>query len=240
MIPDVSIVLSCYQRAKQLTNTLDSIRMQDFRNIEVIVVEDGDDGQTQHIARRFGAKYFQKKRAELPAFQNPSRVHNIGIKQATAPIVILQGGEVKYKTPHTVYRIADTIDHKPCYASPFVESLDKDGKFEEWYCHPKDGNRAGWIINFCLAVPRQTLLSIGGFEESYTGYGFEDDQLMFSLDRVGLRALWVDDTVSHQWHERKGYNYAADGRGQFNEFRKQVLNEGRPAVANVGREWGRL
>ena len=53
MSPSVSIVLSAYNRAKQLEKTLDSIQMQRYSGpLEVIVVEDGQDGQTEWVARR--------------------------------------------------------------------------------------------------------------------------------------------------------------------------------------------
>ena len=163
---DVSIVLSCYNRPKQLRRTLESIRAQDG-DPEIIVVEDGDDGLTRFAAREFGAKYFQKDRSELPVFQNPSRVHNIGIRQATRKVVILQGGEVMYTTrPNFLTELIAPVLANPLIATtPLIQSMDKEGKFE-WLVTPNwdDSKRAGWIINFCLAVDRSALNTIGGFE----------------------------------------------------------------------------
>ncbi len=242
MIPDVSIILSCYRRGKQLRKTLESIESQDMKP-EIIVVEDGDDGITQTIAREFGAKFFRKKRADLPAFQNPSRVHNIGIRQATGNVVILQGGEVKYETKtKAVSRLVEMAASGPYYVSPLVASRDRDGKFLEWYSHPSDGSRAGWIINFCLAVQRKYLMAIGGFEESYTGYGFEDSQLMFCLEQSKLKAKY-DETIvaTHQWHSRDNYNFTyPEGQQQYDAFVANVIAGAIPPQSNLGKEWGRL
>lgn len=242
MNPTVSIVLSCFNRGRLLRKTLDSIRAQDLES-EIIVVEDGEDGLTQTAARNAGARYYQKDRTDLPEFQNPSRVHNIGIRRATGDIVVLMGGEVMFETKPNGLRdlVAPVIANPEVTTTPLVQSLDRDGKFLEWLSAPKDCPRAGWIINFCLAVRRNALFMIRGFEESYTGYGYEDDQFMFSLRKIGVIPTYVSDVlVSHQWHERKNYQYEnPQGKEQLERFLSEV-QAGRAPHANVNRDWGRL
>lgn len=243
---DVSIVLSCYKRSKQLRKTLESIRAQDPGPREIIIVEDGDDGKTRYLAREFGARYFQKDRSDLPVFQNPSRVHNIGIRQAVGQVVILQGGEVKYNTaPNALFDLVSPVLANPKVATtPIIESTDKDGKFFEWLVTPdwNQSHRAGWIINFCLAVDRGMLLQIGGFEEAYVGYGGEDNQLMYSLRRISVVPQYVPNVYAcHQWHDRSNYQFdTSDSEQRFAAFVHQVEQEGQPPIANLGRNWGRL
>jgi glycosyltransferase involved in cell wall biosynthesis len=239
---DVSIVLSCYKRGKQLAKTLESIRAQAM-SAEIVIVEDGCDGITEKLARQYKAKYFQKRRADLPAFQNPSRVHNIGIRNSTGKVVVLQGGEVMYNTaPDGLSKLVEPVLLNRLVATtPIVQALNAQGEVTEMLCAP-EGPRAGWIINFCLAVHRSALEKIGGFEEGYTGYGFEDDQLMYSLRKIGISAKYMTDVlVSHQYHERAYYKFENEsGRSQLETFIQQVEKEGRPPVANIGREWGKI
>jgi GT2 family glycosyltransferase len=241
MIPDVSIVLSCFNRAKQLEKTLESIRLQSTP-AEVIIVEDGCDGKTQYIAKNFGAKYFRRNRAELPVFQNPARVHNIGIRRATGRVVVLQGGEVMFETKPNGLRdlISPVLKDSNVATTPIVQSLDRHGKFQEMYCAPSGCPRASWIVNFCLAVDRNKLLEVGGFEESYWGYGFEDDQLVYSLRKIGVVPRYVPEVLtSHQWHDRSLYDTNQEyTKAQFTEFVRQVEVEGRLPVANDGLMWG--
>lgn len=239
---DVSIVLSCYKRGKQLRKTLESIVAQDFP-AEIIVVEDGNDGITETIAKSFGARYYRKMRTDLPAFQNPSRVHNIGIQRANGKVVVLQGGEVMFETkPKGLRQLVEPVLANPNLATtPSVQALDRNGKHLEWLTAPKDCPRAGWIINFCLAVSKSRLVKIGGFEESYTGYGHEDDQLMYSLRRIGVKAEYVPVLASHQYHDRENYAFEnEEGKAKLDSFIQDVEYFGRAPVANYGREWGRL
>src|SRR5271170_810310 len=173
---DVSIVLSCFKRGRQLRKTLESICAQKEVSYEIIVVEHGEDGLTESLAKSFGARYYQKDRTDLPKFQNPSAVHNIGIKRAKGKIVLLMGGEVMFNSiPHGLRDlVAPVLKNSRIATTALVRSLDIEGRFEEWYSHPSEGPRAGWVINFCLAVSRDALMTIGGFEESYTQYGYED------------------------------------------------------------------
>lgn len=244
----VSIVLSAYNRAQQLEKTLDSIQMQRYPGpIEVIVVEDGQDGQTEWIARRHQAKYIRKVRPNLPVFQNPSRVHNIGIKAAQNEIVILQGAEVRYTSPTDVANlVAPVIDDPITAATACVQSLNKNGDMEEWYVHPSEGRRAGWIVNFCLALKRERLLRISGFEESFIGYGFEDDYFMHCLRLSGVRFEYARNVVvQHQWHDRSQYDlgiaedYSA-GHRRLLQLKNDIEQGRRKPIANPDKEWGVL
>lgn len=244
----VSIILTAFNRANQLDKTLKSIAMQDYRPLEVIVVEDGDDGRTQHIARQNGARYIQKKRPDLPVFQNPARAHNLGIRAAQNDIVILQGAEVKYLNPTDVSKlVAPILEDPSLITSPCVQNLRQDGTMEEWYVHPTEGRRAGWIVNFCLAMTRERLLQIQGFDEGFEGYGYEDDYLTFCLRKNGGNIIFVPEVVvAHQWHDRSKYVFYPGFTGidspQYaygDGLRNRVEAGLQPAIANLGREWGR-
>lgn len=228
----VSIVLSCYNRGKQLAKTLESIAAQKYSPLEVIVVEDGyDGGLTEGLARTYGARYFSRRnRADYPRFQNPSRIHNIGIRRASNDVVIIQGGEVMYDTLTGIRQMVEPIEaDKNVSTFALVKSLDSGGNFFEWYSHPTEGYRAGWKINFCQAVLRDTLWRIRGFDESFAGYGGEDVDFEKRLEMAGTRLVYSDALCSHQWHQRPGYGSIEFIGGRSEGYR-----------TNIGIEWGRI
>lgn len=61
--PLVSIVIPVYNGADYLGEAIDSALMQTYGNIEVIVVNDGSNDETDAIARSYGDKirYYSKK-----------------------------------------------------------------------------------------------------------------------------------------------------------------------------------
>jgi len=246
MSASVSICLTAYRRPKQLESTLESIVRQNYKPLEIIVVEDGCDGQTEFIAKRFGARYIHKPRPDRPVFQNPARAHNIGIRAAQNDFVILQGAEVRYTALTDIAAIvAPIVDDPLAVVSPCVQSLDENGNFKEWYAHPTESHRAGWIVNFCLGVRRERLLAINGFDESFPGYGFEDDFLMQCLRRNGARIQFAKGaTVQHQWHgDRSDYNMGEGmdaGHPHFKALIASIDRGERPPIANIDKNWGQL
>ncbi len=62
--PKVSIVIPVYNGSDFLREAIDSALAQTYRNIEIVVVNDGsqDDGKTEHVALSYGNKirYFSK------------------------------------------------------------------------------------------------------------------------------------------------------------------------------------
>lgn len=243
----VSVVLSCFRRAQLLYNTLQSIREQGYSPLQLIVVEDGyDGGGTSAVATRFEAEYYcRRNRPDGPGFQNPARIHNIGIRKAKNDIVILQGGEVRWTQKDGIRQLIQPIEERCGHTVstfPLCRSLDPQGHFLEWYMHPREGERSGWQINFCQAASRKALLNIGGFDEDFTGYGHEDDDFEFRLRRSGVEFQWAPNvTVEHQWHTREKYDCSNEaGKNLANDKRRRIEMGEKSFTANEGREWGKL
>lgn len=77
--PKVSIIIPVYNGANYLAEAIDSALAQTYKNIEIIVVNDGsnDDGATEKIARSYGERirYFSKENGGV------SSALNYGINQ---------------------------------------------------------------------------------------------------------------------------------------------------------------
>ena len=79
--PKVSIIIPVYNGSNFLKEAIDSALAQTYKNIEVIVVNDGstDDGETRAVAEKFGdrIRYFEKENGGV------SSALNFGIKKMT-------------------------------------------------------------------------------------------------------------------------------------------------------------
>ncbi|GGB40876.1 glycosyl transferase family A [Sphingomonas metalli] len=59
--------------------------------------------------------------------------------------------------------------------------------------------RCFWSLNF--AMRRATFLSVGGFDERYSGYGGEDTDFGKTLDMAGVPIAWIKGGLAyHQYH----------------------------------------
>jgi len=94
-----TIVIATRNRAPQLRLALESIRLKNYRDVEIVVVDDASTEETAEVLREYG-KLVRAHRIERPDGyrRNPSAVFNVGHLLAKTDIVIEQGGEVCHLT----------------------------------------------------------------------------------------------------------------------------------------------
>lgn len=69
-----------------------------------------------------------------------------------------------------------------------------------------------------LAVPRRALLAVGGFDEVFQGWGFEDSDLVVRLINYGLRrkSCKFATFVWHLWHKEASRDNAQNNLARLN------------------------
>src|SRR6266852_4778631 len=131
MWPSVSIAFPCWRRGVLLEKTLASIRRQKYPgDLELIVVEEEDDGYTKTVAQAFGAKYIHNPRLEpYPVFQSIAELWNLGLHACTGEIAVLQTAEVLHESP----KVIEDLVHRAWWsgqrilATPLIKDLGQDG-----------------------------------------------------------------------------------------------------------------
>ncbi len=111
-----------------------------------------------------------------------------------------------------------------------VTALTEDGQPDTVYCGVENPRP----YFFCGAIHRDVLLALGGFDEDYVGYGYEDDDMANRLTRSAVMFRFTDARVLHQWHEPAGTGISDMSAGREMFERKRL----EPVIRNVGREWG--
>ena len=77
--PLVSVIIPCYNHGAYLQEAFESVWMQDYPAIEVIVVDDGSTDSTREVAERAeGVKYIYQKNQGLSAARNTGISHSEG------------------------------------------------------------------------------------------------------------------------------------------------------------------
>jgi glycosyltransferase involved in cell wall biosynthesis len=249
MKPTISIVMTAYKRHLLLQNTLRSIKDQTRQPMEIIVVEDGFDyGLTQKVCMdarnddKLPVKYFRRVNRPALEYSNPAIPKNIGIKRATGDILIIQCAEVSYTSPNDIANMVRPIEEcRGVSTLATVSARDAEGGFQEWYAGP--GRAEKWFLDFCQAVRREAVMDIGGFDELYEGYGFDDDDFALRLQASGIQYRWaLDVECHHQWHPvyNKNESLSIRGRMRYDKMKEEVDAGKRSPIANVGRQWGRI
>jgi len=83
--PLVSVIIPTYNRAALLCEAVDSVLQQTYRNIEVIVVDDGSTDDTTAVMEKYGDRVRYSRRPN--AGVNAAR--NLGFKQSKGEFIAL-------------------------------------------------------------------------------------------------------------------------------------------------------
>jgi GT2 family glycosyltransferase len=237
-----SIVITTYNRNPQLFQTLVSIRRQGFDG-EVIVVDNGDlsigHPSAQLVCEAHGVRHIALHRPPSAVFRNPSYPMNVGIRAATGEVVILQNAECLHVDPRAIAKLSSIV-LVPASSSPRavfarVVALNPDGSETMVYCGPENPRP----YFFCGAMRREWFLQLRGFDEDYTGAGYEDDDFAVRLQRAGCQFLFTDVAVSHQWHPQAGELSDAPAMQTLYRGKTAAMLRGELGVTrNIGRNWG--
>lgn len=189
--PMVSIVIPVYNGSNYLKNAIDCALAQDYKNLEVIVVNDGscDDGETERVALSFGdrIRYFSKENGGV------SSALNYGIRMMCGAYFSWLSHDDAYSTRKisdavALLRSNDMIGKK-CVAFTggcFIGKQDEEIKaFEDYFPRNTicDGvqavtvmTRKGTLNGCCMLIPKRIFEEVGMFDEELR---YSQDALMW-------------------------------------------------------------
>jgi glycosyltransferase involved in cell wall biosynthesis len=236
--------MAYYNRPEVLANTLLVYsRLDEYSEpVEIIIVDDGSTLRPQRWDPNLNVRYIRLDRPGT----NPCLPFNIAVKAASNDTIVLTNPECL--PLHNVgrmegvkgYEVWSCLSMTKAMSEKGFDAVDvlghpyaatQDGG-EGWYVHPKYNPRP---LHFLAAMPRQSFLDIGGFDEDFRmGVAYEDDDFVRRIHLAGLPVTIRREVVLHQWH------YGRTGQeGKSNVGRAIVKAQEGNRVANQGREWGR-
>lgn len=202
--PKVSIIIPVYNGANYLREAIDSAISQTYKNIEIIVVNDGssDNGETEKIALSYGDKirYFKKENG------GSSSALNLGIKMMTGDYFSWLSHDDLYE-PNKIEKVVEKIDEKSKDRQIVIcgcKLIDKNGD-EIFY--PKKAIKGkfdrkqmfellkkGKQINGCgITIPKNIIDKVGFFDESLV---YKNDiDYWYRLIILGGEFIFIDEKL---------------------------------------------
>jgi glycosyltransferase involved in cell wall biosynthesis len=198
--PKVSIILSVYQGEKTLKKSIRSIINQNYKNIELIIINDASTDKTEEIILKFLNKYNYIKYIKNNENKGTYFSRNIGIKQCTGDFITIQDAD-------------DISDNYRIYKS-LIHIIDNNFEFIL---------ANGQYINefFDLSTPvRVALATFFCKKDFFENYGFYDENTRHSgdlelLDRTYFKKygeykydnFWYWLNYTHSYYNFYGHIY---------------------------------
>lgn len=213
MSPRVSVIIPTYRHKEHILRTLDSVRAQEFSDLEIIVVDDGSTDGTESVLRPLAGQgviryHRQQNRGAAAA-------RNAGLAMARGEYVAYLDDDDLWPPDKLAWQVA-CLDSAPviavggtmrCFKGAEPE-LVADGDGGSWRAVGlPDFFREGNVFQTPgqVLVRRSALIAAGGFDEAL--WGTDDFDLWMRLVRAGEVRLHDRLAVFYRVH---GGNISAD------------------------------
>lgn len=221
--PKVSIVIPVYNGADYVGEAIDSALRQTYKNLEIIVVNDGstDDGATEKIALSYGDKitYYRKENGGV------SSALNYGIEKMTGEYFSWLSHDDKYE-PEKVENAVVALQENDCdpqliplahgyYINSASECIkDFPLRFETGKIYTGEEVLSvmlhmGVLNGCCMLIPKTAFETCGGFDEDLR---YNQDALMwYKIFASGYKLVFDGKkTVMYRRHEKQASNTRRD------------------------------
>jgi GT2 family glycosyltransferase len=198
---------------------------------------------------RLNIQYFfsgQRHTTELIP-RTPAIANNIGITHSTGDILVLTCPEIWYLNDALNKVIKPLLDTPNYITIPTYMYFDDDGAYTEqvWAKRTPKLNLTNVRYDsvempFLMGIWKKEIMDVGGYDEDFTGYALEDNDLLGRLMLNGCDYYKTDAKIVHLYHgarcpdEYLWNNPKWVHNKQLYDARRNII------LRNVNRKWGQL
>ncbi len=221
---EISVVIPTYNRLDTLRVVLPSLLGQSLAHdrYELILADSRSVDGTAEYVNELSAGTGAGRIRYLPGdYGGRAAARNAGVAAARAPVVLFTDADI-IAAPDLLALHAEDHRNAPgrrvgivgCEIQ--VRSLEdyrrqRDHPGSQRPLHPPSRKRLSWLyfLTGNASVRRDDLMAVGSFDEAFTGYGHEDLELGYRLQKSGVELLYDARAVNYHWHpvgyeEQKG------------------------------------
>jgi glycosyltransferase involved in cell wall biosynthesis len=210
----LSVVIPTYNRLDSLREVLPTLLAQtvEARSYEIIVADSRSTDGTAEFVQSLAQSLDPGRLIYCPgAYSGRASARNAGIAAAKAPIVLFTDSDILASKDlfERHLRVHETFgpDVAVVGCELQVVSMDdyrvqRDHPQLRKPLHPAHRTRVSWLyfLTGNASVRRVDLEAVGGFDESFTGYGHEDLELGYRLEKRGVDLRYEAGAVNYHWH----------------------------------------
>jgi len=210
-IPEVTVVIPTYNRIDTLQHVVPSLLRQDIRadRYEIVIADsNSNDGTAEYLASVAAG---DARVRHLPGlYTGRAMARNAGIAAARGRIVLFTDADIiasndllsRHLAQHA--RRSDiAVVGKELQVSSYAEyERLRDHPKERRPLHPESRKKLSWLyfLTGNASVRKADLDRVGRFDENFTGYGHEDLELGYRLQKAGLTIVYEPNAVDYHWH----------------------------------------
>lgn len=248
----VSILITSFLRPHLLKWNLESLARQSIPfEYEILVLNDGVQDNTETVCSRYqeklDLKYMFTGQRNLNGnlvYRVPGFALNIGIRQALGQVLIISCAEM-FHINETLLHLAQPVlaDNKTLATSigmddtgSFLKSLESNNGAFSLDAYYSEYPYLNTRLPFLMAVDRQEMLEIGGYDEDFVGFAYDDDDIMGRLFLNGCSLYLTQAQTIHLFHPRHDNSHLDTPEYRLNH--RLYLERKGQIVRNQNHSWG--
>jgi len=177
-------------------------RIREYFQGQIVLVNDGPPGSTEAIAKKYDCTYLYTGNTK---WRCPAWAFNLGVAASDGETVVLSCAEIY----HTTDVLADLKVGDLEMVIP--NGRDDNGMYLAYVQRYKKGCPEAYSflpqlntkLPFCMALKKTLYQEIGGYDEDFTGQGYDDDDFVTRLLDLGASYRAIPEQVVHLFHDRR-------------------------------------
>lgn len=197
----ISVVTVCYNSEKTIQDTLKSVAMQDYPDIEYVII----DGKSRDLTLPMVNESLPRLPANTVVVSERDKgifdAMNKGLHMATGDVVGFLNSDDVFAQPDAIRRIAETFESSKAdivYGNiVYTKQNDLGHVTRTWRTGhpPRSGMKLGWHPPHpAFYVKKDALLKIGGFKLNYP-ISADYELILRLIEKQKLKTAWCDHTI---------------------------------------------
>ncbi len=234
-MPELSVVIPTYNRLETLQHVIPTLLAQDLAHdaYEVLVCDSNSSDGTAEFLARVAAEHPNVRHLPGP-YTGRAMARNAGITAARGEVVLFNDADI-LASPDLLSRhlarhraqLGIAVVGWEVQVKDLAEFAYKRDHIEaRGSLHPPGRKTLSWLyfLTGNASVRRDDLLRVGCFDEDFTGYGHEDLELGYRLQKAGITILYEPRAVNYHCqdvpHDDQKEKMKLAGRSTARFFRK--------------------
>lgn len=168
----VSVIIPVYNEEKDVGECLKSLNGQSYRNIEIIIVDDGSLDKTREVVKSYNVKLINGEH------KGPGYSRNLGAKIAKGNILIFIDADMTFNRDYIKKMIEPILSKKDTIGTTHEQEIVKniDNIWSRCWGSIRVSKKNSKDVTIFRAIRKDKFLQLGGFDPIY---GYADDQTLW-------------------------------------------------------------
>jgi glycosyltransferase involved in cell wall biosynthesis len=221
--PLVSIIVAVFNEEKYLNRCLQSLKNQSYKDIEIIIVDDGSTDKSRNIIKQYNVKYLSISHS------GPGVARNKGAQAAKGEILVFVDADMYYDKEYIKELVKPIVKKNICGTFSKEEYVaNKNNIWSKCWSinaglpiHRRVPQKSSEYQNVFRAIQKKLFLKVKGFDT--TGSYFDDTTLSKKLNKLAVN---TPKAISFHYNPETLLEVFYSGRwiGRSEKFSKSLYN----------------